>query len=268
MVGGLTGVVEMDEQKRYDDETAGQVLRRAAELQHESTVPVYSGQGLSAADLEQVAREAGIDPSFVRRAIFESQISSPETERSPVFGEVKTLEIVEVLEGEVSADSVDRMLEEVQRAFADGGSVTRTDRSATWSASRTLASSRLSSLVVAITARDERTEIRITERLDNLSTALFVGLGFGGSTVGVAISGAVGMGEFGNPLVFGAMAVTAVVAFFGTARSLYTRSARKRRRELRRLLGKLAEASISGSETKAITESPHDDPGPVTEPGT
>ena len=76
---------------------------------------------LSAADLEQVAQEAGIDPAFVRRAIVESQVSSPETERSPVFGEVKTLEIVELMEGEVSPDSVDRMLEEVQRAFADGG---------------------------------------------------------------------------------------------------------------------------------------------------
>jgi IS5 family transposase len=244
----------MNEPKRFDDETAGQVLRRAAEMQHDSHVPVHAGDGLSAADLEQVAQEAGIDPAYVRRAIVESQVSSPETERSPVLGEVKTLETVEVLEGEVSPDSMDRMVEEVQRAFADGGAVTRTGRSATWSASRTLASSRLSSLVVAITARDGQTEIRITERLDNLSTALFAGLGFGGSAVGVAISGAVGMGEFGNPLVFAAMAVTAVGGFYGAARTLYTRSTRKRRRELQRLLGKLVEVSISGS-MDAISDS-------------
>jgi hypothetical protein len=245
----------MNDSKRYDDETAGQVLRRAAELQHESHVPVHGGDGLSATDLEQVAREAGIDPTFVRRALAESQVSSPETERSKVFGEVKTLEIVEVMEGEVSSDSVDRMLEEVQRAFADGGSVTRTDRSATWSASRTLASSRLSSLVVAITARDGRTEIRITERLDNLSTGLFVGLGVGGSAVGIGTSGAIGMGEFGSPLLFAAMAVSAVSVCYGTARTLYTRSTRKRRRELQRLLGKLVEVSISGSNLEAIPES-------------
>ncbi len=253
----------MNDTKRFDDETAGQVLRRAAELQHESNVPVHAGDGLSATDLEQVAQEAGIDPAFVRRAIVESQVSSPETERSPVFGEVKTLEMVEVMEGEVSPDSVDRMLEEVQRAFADGGTVTRTGRSATWSASRTLASSRLSSLVVAITARDGQTEVRITERLDNLSTALFVGLGFGGSAVGVAISGAVGMGEFGNPLVFGAMAVTAVSGFVGAARTLYVRSTRRRRRDLQRLLGKLVEVSISGSNLQAIPESTGTDTEPV-----
>ena len=244
----------MSDQRLFDDETSGQVLRRAAELQHESNVPAHGGDGLSATDLEQIATEAGIDAAFVRRAIVEAQASSPETQHSPVFGEVKTLELVEVMEGEVSSDSMDRMLEEVQRSFADGGTVTRTGRSATWSASRTLASSRLSSLVVAITARDGQTEVRITERLDNLSTALFVGLGFGGSAVGVGISGAVGMGEFGNPLVFAAMAITAVSGFYGAARTLYTRSTRKRRRELQRLLGNLVQVSISGSDLQAIPE--------------
>ena len=244
----------MNDTTRYDDETSGQVLRRAAELQHESSVPAHGGGGLSAADLEQIEKEAGIDPAFVRRAIVEAQVASPETERSPLLGEVKTLEIIEVMEGEVSSDSVDRMLEEVQRGFADGGSVTRTGRSATWTSSRSLASSRLSSLVVAITARDGQTEVRITERLDNLSTALFVGLGVAGSGVGIGISGAIGMGEFGSIPLFAAMAVTAVTGFFGTARTLYTRSTRKRRRELQRLLGKLVEVSISGSDLKAIPE--------------
>ena len=245
----------MSDQRLFDDETSGQVLRRAAELQHESNVPAHAGDGLSATDLEQIANEAGIDPAFVRQAIVEAQVSSPETHISRLLGEVKTLESIEVLEGEVSSDSMDRMLEEVQRAFADGGTVTRTVRSATWSASRTLASSRLSSLVVAITARDGQTEVRITERLDNLSTALFVGLGFGGSAVGVGISGAVGMGEFGNPLVFAAMAVTAVTGFVGAARTLYTRSTRKRRRELQRLLGRLVDVSMSGADMEAIPES-------------
>ena len=244
----------MSDQRLFDDETSGQVLRRAAELQHESNVPAHGGDGLSATDLEQIATEAGIDAAFVRRAIVESQVSSPETQHSPVFGEVKTLELVEVMEGEVSSDSMDRMLEEVQRSFADGGTVTRTGRSATWSASRTLASSRLSSLVVAITARDGQTEVRITEKLANLSTALFVGLGVAGSMVGVGISGAVGMGEFGSLAIFGAMAVTAVTGFYGAARTLYTRSTRKRRRELQRLLGNLVQVSISGSDLQAIPE--------------
>ncbi len=252
----------MNDSKRYDDESTAEILRRAAEMQHDGVVSVPRGDGLTGSELEQVAREAGIDPAFVRKAITESNLSTPDTERSPFLGEVKTLETVEVLEGEVSSDSVDRMLEEVQRAFADGGNVTRTDRSATWSASRTLASSRLSSLVVAITARDGQTEIRITERLDNLSSALFLGIFVAGSGMGVAVSGGIGMGEFGNPLLFGAMAVAAVSTCYGIARTLYTRSVRKRRRELQRLLGRLVEVSISGTNIEAIPEhvGPESDP--------
>jgi hypothetical protein len=254
----------MSEDRRFDDETAGAILQRAADMQHEAKAPVPGGGGLSTADLEDVAREAGIDPAFVRRAIVESGISTPETEHSRFLGEVKTLEVVEIVEGEVGSDSVDRMLEEVQRAFADGGNITRTDRSATWSASRTLASSRLSSLVVAITARDDRTEIRITERLDPLSTGLFVGLFVGGSGVGVAISGAIGMGELGAPLVFLAGAAAAVGSCYGLARTLYARSARKRRRELQRLMGQLVEVSISGPKLDAIPESTEPDADPVS----
>ena len=244
----------MNDSKRYDDETTAEILKRAAELQHEGVVSVPRGDGLTGSELEQVAREAGIDPAFVRRAITESDLSTPDTEHSRFLGEVKTLEIGEMLEGEVSPDSIDRMIEEVRRAFADGGNVTRTDRSATWSASRALASSRLSNLVVAITARDGQTEIRISERLDNLSSALFLGIFVAGSGMGVAVSGAIGMGELGAPVVFGAMAVAAVSTCYGTARTLYTRSTRKRRRELQRLLGRMVEVSISGTNLAAIPE--------------
>jgi len=252
----------MNDSKRYDDESTAEILRRAAEMQYDGVVSVPLGDGLTGSELEQVAREAGIDPAFVRKAIIESGLSTPDTEHSRFLGEVKTLETVEVLEGEVSSDSVDRMLEEVQRAFADGGNVTRTDSSATWSASRALASSRLSSLVVAITARDGQTEIRITERLDNLSSALFLGIFVAGSGMGVAVSGAIGMGELGAPLVFGAMAVAAVSTCYGTARTLYTRSTRKRRRQLQRLLGRMVEVSISGTNIEAIPElvGPESDP--------
>ncbi len=252
----------MNDSKRYDDESTAEILRRAAEMQHDGVVSVPLGEGLTGTELEQGARGAGIDPAFVRKAITESNLSTPDTEHSRFLGEVKTLEIGEVLEGEINRDSMDRMLEEVQRAFADGGNVNRTDRSTTWSASRSLASSRLSSLVVAITARDGQTEIRISERLENLSSALFIGLLVGGGGVGVAISGAIGMGELGAPLVFAAGAVTSVGTFYGIARTLYRRSARKRRRELQRLLGRLVEVSISGTNIEAIPEQvgPESDP--------
>jgi hypothetical protein len=255
---------KMGDAGRFDDETVARVLRRAAELQHDSNVPVVRGEGLTARQLEEIALEAGIDAAFVRRALAEQASAASVAERSAIRGEVGTLEVVEVLEGEVGPDSTDRMLEEVQRAFADGGSITRTERSATWTGSRALSGSRLSSLVVAITARGGQTEIRITERLENLATALFGGLAVGGSAAAIGISGAIGMGELGSPLVFAAMALTAVSGLYGTARTLYRRSTRRRRLELQRLLGRLVEVTISDRGLPAITGAPDANPGPGT----
>ena len=245
----------MNDERRFDDERVGEILRRAVELQHRGSVPALRGDGLSKSELERVASEAGIDPAFVRQAIAESGSPSPETETSKLMGEVRTIEVHGLLEGEVSSDAMDRMIEEVQRTFADTSEPSYTDTSATWTGSSATASTRLSNLMVAITARSGQTEIRITERLDSLSAVLFGALGIGGGTVGVAISGAIGMGEFGSPLIFAAGAVTAVGSIYTLARTLYSRSARKRRRELQRLVARMVEVSISDVKLPAVPES-------------
>jgi hypothetical protein len=251
----------MTDERRFGDERVKEILRRAVELQHTGVVPARQGEGLSQSEVERVASEAGIDPVYVRRAIAESSSGSPETERSRFLGEVKTIEVVTILPDEVGPEEMDRMLEEVQRTFADTGNESRTERSATWTGSRQMSSSRLSNVMVAITARREGTEIRITERLDNLSVALFGGLGFGGSGVGVAISSAIGMGEFGMPLLFLAGATTAVGSCYGLARTLYARSARKRRRELQRLVARMVEVGISDEKLGVGSEPAGLEPG-------
>lgn len=244
----------MTDERSFDDERVGEILRRAVELQHAGAVPATRGEGLSQSELERVASEAGIDPAYVRRAIAESGPTTPHTERSRFMGEVKTIEVSGLLEGEVGPDAMVRMIEEVQRTFADTASASYTDRSATWTGSSSLASTRLSHLMVAITARNGETEIRISERLDNLSMVLFGALGIAGSGVGIGISGAIGMGEFGMPLLFAAGATAAVSTCYGLARTLYTRSARKRRRELQRLVARMVEVSISDVGLAAIPE--------------
>jgi hypothetical protein len=251
----------MTDERTFSDERVGEILRRAVELQHDGAVPMIRGEGLSQSELERVAGEAGIDPIYVRRAIAESGTSSPDTEPSRFMGEAKTIEVTGFLQGEVSPEAMKRMVEEVQRTFADTAEPAYTDSSATWTGSSSLAASRLSKLMVAITARNGETEIRITEQLDNLSTLLFGALGVAGSAVGVGISGAIGMGEFGSPLIFAAGAVTVASSLYGVARTLYTKSARKRRRELQRLVARMVEVSISDGGLQAIPESTRPDSG-------
>ena len=250
----------MTDERRFDDERVAEILRRAVDLQHEGAVPALRGEGLSQSELERVASEAGIDPAFVRRAIEESGPVEEDTGHSRFLGEVKTIEVTGMLDGEVGPEAIRRMIEEVQRTFADTAAPNYTDSSATWTGSSATAASRLSNMMVAITARNGRTEIRITERLDNLSVVLFGALAVGGSGVGIGISGAIGMGELGMPLVALAGAWTAVTACFGTARTLYSRSARKRRRELQRLVARMVEVSISEPKLPASPEASDSDP--------
>ncbi len=245
----------MDDDRRFDDEAAAQVLKRAAELQHATHVPATAGEGLSGTELQEVAREAGIDPAFVRQAITERETGLAEPAKPGFLGEAKVLELVAETDGEVSGEALELMIEEVQRAFADAGTARTSSHTATWTASRQLASGRLSSLVVGITSRGGRTEIRITENLDNLSTALFAGLFVGGSGVGVGISGAIGMEALGSPLVWVAGALASIGGFYTLARTLYSRSARRRRWELKRLLGRLADIATEGGPPSREVES-------------
>ena len=53
--------------RRYNEKEVADIIKRASELQQaESTAE--STTGMSLAELEQVAREAGLDPALVRRA--------------------------------------------------------------------------------------------------------------------------------------------------------------------------------------------------------
>lgn len=257
----------MTAERRFSDERVGEILRRAVELQHRGAVPAVRGEGLSQSELEQVATEAGIDAAYVHQAIAESGPVDSDTERSRFRGEAKTIEVTGVLEGEVSADAMERMVEEVQRTFADTSVPSYTDRSVTWTGSSGLASTRLSNLMVAITARNGRTEIRVTERLETLASALFGALFVGGGAVGVALSGAIGMGELGSPLVFAAGATTVLGSVYGMARTFYSRSARKRRRELQRMVARMVEVSISDEALPAATATKSDPSAGGTDPG-
>ncbi len=51
----------MNDMKRYDDESTAEILRRAAEMQHEGVVSVPRRDGLTGSELEQVDTES--DPS-------------------------------------------------------------------------------------------------------------------------------------------------------------------------------------------------------------
>jgi hypothetical protein len=228
--------------RRFDDETAALILRRAAELQHSGPQPGADQPfGLSETDLEQAAFEAGIDPAYVRRAISEVGASPPVRGFSSFLGSPMEIDVSARLDRELSLEGLGLVVEEVQRTLDDAGETNIAARTLTWKSSKQLENRRATSVSVTITPRDGRTEIRIREHLGGQAGALFGGLmgGLGGGGMGISVG--VGLGALGSALAaFGGVALF-VGGSYLLARTIYARSVAKRERELRGLLDRLQE---------------------------
>ena len=61
----------------YGEKEIGQILERAAELQHDEP-PAPSAGSMTLQELEAIAAEAGIDPAYLRRAALEVDIGTAE----------------------------------------------------------------------------------------------------------------------------------------------------------------------------------------------
>jgi hypothetical protein len=185
--------------RRYGDEEVGLILKRAAELQGQEPTAAAEGGGLSLTELEEIAAEAGIDPSYLRRAADEV-----DTVAMPLRGEGMdriagaplTLEFERTLTGELPEDGLEVLIPEIQSAGLGQPSLlghTLTLQSTTATNIRTLQ--------VTISSQSGRTRIRIEERLDQLAWALVGGITGGvGGGVGLGVGLGVGIGALQSAL--------------------------------------------------------------------
>jgi len=94
---------------------------------------------------------------------------------------------------------------------------------------------------ITITARGGKTIIRADEHLGTLAGGLYGGLVGGLSTGGLATGIAIGIGAFHSGTAALGIALAFVTASYGLARTIFTTSAESRERELKRLVGRIAE---------------------------
>lgn len=103
-----------DSSRRYGDREVGLILKRATELQ--DTAPEPSGAGLSLEELEEIALEAGIDPSHLRRAATEVESGAASSSLATAFlGTSPTVSMERVIRGEIAEDVFEILLPEIQR---------------------------------------------------------------------------------------------------------------------------------------------------------
>ena len=235
---------------RYDDEQVALILKRAAELQARGGSA--DSRSMSIAEVEAIAKEAGIDAALVRQAARE--LSRPPAQaqgKHPLLGAPASLHFEARLAGELPSGCFDLLVHEIHSALGEPGTHSRTDKSLSWQT--VLAHGQPGRRIgVTITVLRGETLVRIDEKLQNLIGGLFGGLlgGLGGG----------GMGFIALPIVFAPWSVPLFVGGWlgGTyllTRTIYKRTVARREQELRGLLARLVdlcEEGLSGANARAL----------------
>src|SRR5215213_11680812 len=222
--------------RRFNEKEVAQIIKRASELQQEES-PIESSTGMSLVELEQVAREAGLDPSLVRRAATDLDTRVSDKRPSAFIGAPTALMLERTIDGEVSADEYEALVLEIQRELGGVGSASTFGRSLQWTmrgVDRRRVSSRI--VQVTVTPRNGRTTIRIEEPLGQLAGGLFGGLmgGLGGGTSGIMMG--IGMGVFHSAAIAVGLIGGFVTGSYVLARTIFGRMSRGRGERMQQLM--------------------------------
>lgn len=245
--------------RRYGEKEVGKILKRATELQRDLPGGAV-GSGLSLAELEEIALEAGIDPRHLRRAALELE----EGELGPggwdrVVGDQLTLVREAAVPGELDEEGFEGVVAAVQVNAGDQGQPSLLGRTLTWQA-ETPSQSRTLQLVV--TSRDGETRVRIEERLHQFAGGLFGGTVAGGG-IGLGLGVGAPVAKFlGSVLVGVSVPLATLTLSYVAAREIYRAYVRGRRRALDRLLAAVVH-EVERSVRPALSPGPSE-PAPPT----
>ncbi|MDX1495191.1 MAG: hypothetical protein R3253_14075 [Longimicrobiales bacterium] len=229
----------------YGDEEIGRILKRATELQHRE--PQAPPAGVTLSELEEIAAEAGIDPSYLRRAALEVEAGHADpTIWSRLLGAELGLFRETTLRGEVGDDGFERIVTAIQAASKEHGQPSLLGRTLTW---RAETASKTRTVQVVVTSRDGKTHIRVEENLNQMASGLFAGVMVGGGVgIGMGVGLPLGLEVLGSVLFATLAPVGTVVLGYISARAIYRQLVGNRRRAMDALFDRVvqeAEASIA-----------------------
>jgi hypothetical protein len=216
-------------ERRFNDQEVAKILESALSENMDRALPARTSEGMTLAELQDIAREVGIDPVGVERAAL--ALSEPAGRRSPMLGAPTTVQHERTVEGEVSQEHMQELVTTIRRVMARQGVVSVELDSLEWRARDALGAR-----YVSITPGKGRTLIRALGNFRDGVAALFGGgtvLGF----LSLAFLKASGLLSI---LGFWAAPVVAAAAFF-PARFVWRRKARQEEDDLRAVVARLAE---------------------------
>ena len=199
--------------------------------------------GISEQFVSRALRDLGLAPgTAVARASSGERALVPVTSLAPAAGfwaGAPMLASFETkIDGLVSEDDYDVLVEVIRRQLGDVGHVNTLGRSLAWSSANPRRR-----ITVTVMPRGTHTTIRVDERYGQLAGGVFGGIvgGGGGGTGGPMIGGVLGA-THSAVLALGA-ALGCVAAAYGIARTVFRGIVRSRTEEMRQLTARLAEAA-------------------------
>ncbi len=204
----------MPRDRVYTDDEIRALLRRATEIGGPSGNA--DEPGLSLREIEQVARESGIDPEAVRRAAKELALEdqrSTQDKRYPFLGASPVIDRERIVPGNMAHVDWDEAVGICRRAFGGDGKSLYAGNTREWVLNE-LGSERAR---VVISPRDDGTSIRVIRDIADLAWASHGGIAGGMIGVSVILVFAVGLSL---PVSLAASAVSIGVLYM-IARSLF-----------------------------------------------
>lgn len=209
--------------------------------------PAAATTGYRLDDVRDAAEQVGIAPRYIDRALAERDAAVPDTtglvrqgpmmkERvNPWMGSPTRLEYEAVIEGELSDDELEEVVDELRRSVGEFGTIATVGRTITFTSQQVSASGNPRRLQISISSRGGRTTLRAYEDLRQLGQGIIwgvsggVGGGVGGATFGAIMAATKGAAIAVAPFAFLGVAVAA----FGGARLILRQVVRSKEREIR-----------------------------------
>lgn len=252
-----------DPTRRYTDDEVSLILRRASELEAQKPPAAPDQGGMTLAELEEIATEAGLNRELVRKAVRELDTGPPPrpARANPFLGAPVGIEMEREVEGELDEEAFERLVPEIQLAADGAGHPTVIGHTLTWQSTDAQQSR---TLYLSISSSGGRTRIRIQERLDRMAGGLFGGIigGVGGG-VGIGVGVGVGVGALGSAAFAVAFPVAVIGGSYALARGIFRSVWRQRSKALSALMERIVgEVEGAGAVGKGDGEDrPRLDPG-------
>ena len=234
----------------------GKILTRATELQQELPSRSAASGGLSLAELEEIALEAGIDPQRLRQAAMELESGDLGPEGwSRLVGDQLTLVREAVIPGEIPDSGWERVVAVVQQTSHEHGQPSLLGRTLTWQAET---ESKMRSILLVVSARDGETHVRIEERLQQLAGGLFGGI-MGGVGLGVGLGAGLPMGLAAGSALLSVLFPLGILSLsYMGSKEIYRALVKRRRTVIATLMERVTSevtASINSAALKEADES-------------